>query len=107
MVLGERWCSEVGPVEADPRDVYAVQLTAGQEVEVTVTKKDNKSLFVEMAVPGTQSLDGSNPSLVIDTRTSWGGTSWSTTFTPTVTGTYYLAIIARDTAEMYTVKVTS
>lgn len=95
-----------------PRDVYALSLTAGQEVQLQL---DSQSvLTVELAEPGSTSFQTGSVTLAFDTETgTWeeqlfgtGATvSWTQNFTQPVTGTYYLAVISDDSAQPYTIQV--
>jgi len=87
--------------EAKPRDVYALSLTAGQEVQLKVTIP-NGYLTFQLAKPGSQSFQTGNVALAFSQRDY---STWTRNFAPPVTGTYYLAIIADTSAQPYTIEV--
>ncbi len=87
--------------DTKPRDVYALSLTAGQEVQIRVTNESGSSLRYQLANPGSQSFERENVTLAFN-ETAY---TWDKKFVPPVTGTYYLAVIARSSAQPYTVEV--
>ena len=97
--------SSVVDKDLNPRDVYALSLTAGQEIQFTVTKQygSGQVLTFDLASPGSQSFQTGNVTLAFSSRIAWSSTTWTRNFAPPVTGTYYFAITAAISAQTYTV----
>ena len=92
--------SSVVDTDTKPRDVYALTLTAGQEVQFRANMQG--ALRFQLAHPGSQSFRTEAVTLAFNLRPSG---SWTREFVPAVTGTYYLAVIAQSSAQPYTVEV--
>jgi hypothetical protein len=86
-----------------PRDVYALNLTAGEEIQVKVTHQYGQYLHYQLANPGSNSFRTNSVSLAFTERDY--RELWSMNFAPPVTGTYHLAIIADASAQSYTISV--
>lgn len=86
-----------------PRDVYALNLTAGEEIQVKVTHQYGQYLHYQLANPGSNSFRTNSVSLAFTEKDY--RELWSMNFAPPVTGTYHLAIIADASAQSYTISV--
>ena len=92
---------------AKPRDVYAIDLVAGQGVRFTLAEHPG-TLNVTLARPGSVSFAGWNYWLItFASSDQWLGGFWTYAFAPVVSGTYYLAVEAFDTSQSYTISVTA
>ncbi|MFA5375611.1 MAG: PPC domain-containing protein, partial [Dehalococcoidia bacterium] len=86
-----------------PRDVYAVSLVAGQEVQFSVTGHSSYLYFI-LANPGSTSFATSSYSQAFYTGSS---SAWSIKFVPAVSGTYYFEVTATGSGQSYTIAATS
>ena len=92
--------------DTKPRDVYALNLAAGQEIHLEVPIQRNQKLRFELAHPQSQSFQTGNVSLVFSAREGRSyPVTWSMNFAPLVTGIYYLAVTAESSAVAYTITV--
>ena len=90
-----------------PRDVYAISLSAGQEVQFGVIIEETvyrKYLKFELVHPDSQSFATGNKSTAF--TISYYSSSWSKNFVPPTTGTYYFSISTVESAKAYTLSVT-
>jgi len=89
-------------VDADikPRDVYSVELIAGQTVYVTM-KTNGGWVWMNYANPGFPTFEKSDGNYL-----SGMGNDYKASFTAAVSGTYYIAVIPRDTGILYTISIT-
>ena len=99
--------SSVVDVNTKLRDVYALELTAGQEVQFRVDGAGGTSDYVYpiLADPGSTSFETGSTTLAFSERTQYND-PWTRNFVPAVSGTYFLAIKARQTGQAYTLSVT-
>lgn len=85
-----------------PRDVYAITLTAGQEVRFVLTDLSSPiTAWVDTSVinPGARDLSDTRSFTLALTRSTYARDEWR--FTPAVAGTYYLVVRARTSAQAY------
>lgn len=82
-----------------PREVFAVDLTAGQTIDVRL--EIGRGGFVDIANPGSPSLVGSGAVIYGFKETTLDG-KLSELFTAAVTGTYYVIVMAPTIAQPYT-----
>ena len=85
--------------ETKPRDVYSVQLTAGQTVYITI--KSNKSFHLHYANPGFSTFDASN-GITLATYQS-GDVRQS--FVAATSGIYFIMLKANNYGIKYEIKV--
>ncbi|PKB70635.1 MAG: hypothetical protein BZY87_08850 [SAR202 cluster bacterium Io17-Chloro-G6] len=89
-------------------DVYALGLTAGQEVQFRVNGRGGYDDYVWpiLADPGSTSFltDSTTQAFSDNTKSD---DPWARNFVPAVSGTYCLAIKARKTGQAYTLLVTT
>lgn len=86
-----------------PRDVYAITLTAGQEIRFVLTDLSSPiTAWVDTSVlnPGARDLSDSRSFTLALTRSTRARDEWR--FTPAVAGTYYLVVRAQTSAQAYT-----
>jgi hypothetical protein len=95
--------SSIVDVNTKPRDVYAIELAAGQEVVFTLSGP-SEEIYVQLANPDTESFDDTALTYAFyqDLPVDLG---WRHTFLPAVSGTYYLSVAARHSSQPYTVSV--
>lgn len=82
------------------RDVYAVELTAGQPVRFSLVSSG--TVIATLYNPDSKSIETN------DTSRAWGENAyskWQRDFTPAVTGTYYFAVAAVYSGETYTLSL--
>lgn len=95
--------------DTKPRDVYAIQLQAGEQL--TVTLKGAKLYYYEvwMANPGSTTVATNDPNKFtgaeLQLYSCGNPKGCSTDFTPATTGVYYLAVSERDSAVPYTLQL--
>ncbi|TAJ19928.1 MAG: J domain-containing protein [Dehalococcoidia bacterium] len=85
-----------------PRDVYAITLTAGQEIRFVLTDLSSPiTAWVDTSVinPGARDLSDSRSFTLALTRSTRARDEWR--FTPAVAGTYYLVVRAQTSAQAY------
>jgi hypothetical protein len=85
-----------------PRDVYAIELTAGQEV-VFVLSGESQDISVVLANPGAESFSARKYTKAFGV--DYADSGWSQTFLPGVSGTYYLAVGTSQSSQPYTLLV--
>jgi hypothetical protein len=91
-------------VNTKPRDVYAIELVAGQEVVFTLSGSST-DISVVLANPGAESFSARKYTKAF--AMDYADAGWSQTFLPEVSGIYYLALGAYQTSQPYTVSVSS
>jgi hypothetical protein len=101
LAVGEE-VSSIVDINTKPKDVYAIELVAGQEVVFTLSGP-SKEIYVQLANPDTQSFDGPFTYAIYQDLPVDPG--WRRTFLPAVSGTYYLSVSARHSSQPYTVSV--
>jgi hypothetical protein len=88
-----------------PWDVYAVNLTAGQQVRFRIESMGGcKAWTYSLAYPGSESFPRGVYTAAFELRETCISSA-EKDFVAPVTGTYYLAVIARDTSWGYTVSL--
>ena len=85
-----------------PRDVHALSLIAGQEVQFKATKQG--ALRFQLANPGSHSFQTGGVTLAFNELRSASYSTWTRNFVPPITGTYYLAVIPDTSAQPYTIQ---
>ena len=80
------------------RDVYAVSLSAGQEVRLSVVALANGGFRAVLVNPGARDLDGAYTKGFEETMYEGN----KKVFTPAVSGTYSLVFEANQTGQAYT-----
>jgi uncharacterized repeat protein (TIGR02543 family) len=100
--------SSVVDVNAKLWDIYALNLTAGQEVQFRVDGVGGSSDYVYpiLANPGSGSFATNSITEAFSANTRYND-PWSRNFAPAVSGTYYLGIKARSAGNAYTLSVTA
>jgi len=84
------------------RDVYALELTAGQEVQFAATAKGY--LYFALLNPESKAIETNRISESFNTN---GRDRWSQTFTPAVSGTYFFVVTAQESGQRYTFSATA
>jgi DNA-binding CsgD family transcriptional regulator len=84
-----------------PIDVYALDLTAGQEVLFSVSTQ-NGCLNLELYNPGSKSIETDEVSIALNPG-CWQ--EWKQNFTAAVSGKYYFAVAANSSGQVYTFSV--
>ena len=86
-----------------PRDVYAMSLSGGQEVQIEVTDYPGQLNFI-LAAPSSTSFDGNRYTTVFNSLGQSTYSPWSYTYTPSTSGTYYFAVNAWESgSQPYTI----
>ena len=85
------------------RDVYSVQLTAGQEVRFAVEGHASRLSFI-LAHSGSSSFAFSSD-YTLAFSTSDSSSPWARTFIPAASGTYYLSVTPSTGQQSYSVSV--
>ena len=80
--------------DSKPRDIYAMDLSAGQTLSIDVSSNKNISVYIHKA--GAVSINNSNYVEMCNYQTAC-----TNTFLIPVTGTYYIQILARDSGLQY------
>ena len=89
----------------EPRDVYALSLSAGQQVQIQVAGYPGQLNFV-LAAPGSTSFGGNSYMQLFNSSSQSTVNPWSYTFMPSASGTYYFAVNAwENISQPYTIKV--
>jgi hypothetical protein len=91
-------------VNTKPRDVYAIELVAGQEV-VFALNGSGRGIDVELAKPGAESFSARKYANVFQQTNI--SSVWRHTFLPAISGIYYLALTANDNSQPYIISVSS
>ncbi len=100
-------CSKVGSTigsEAKPRDVFALDLVAGQEIRFSVVPTTSGYLSYALYNPGSRSIETKQASYAFSDS---GSGRWARDFIPAVSGTYYFAIGSDRSEQRYTVTVSA
>jgi hypothetical protein len=88
-----------------PRDVYALSLSAGEEVLIKVTGHPGQLNFI-LAAPGSTSFDNNRYTSLYNSMGQYTTSPWSYAFTPATSGTYYFAVNAWENhSQPYSVEV--
>ena len=96
--------SSVVDVDTEIRDVYALELTAGQEVQFGVDGFRRATLRFTLAAPGSSSFVTGGISKEFELSDS--STPWQHSFAPATSGTYYLEVKATKEGQNYNLTVT-
>jgi len=104
-IPGTRLCigiavSSVVDSNTKRRDVYSIDLVAGQEVRFTSTSRG--CVNYRVLNPSSTSIESSRVSEAFSARCE---EQWQANFTPAVSGTYYLEVEARGTGQTYTLSL--
>ena len=106
MAIGEE-VSSIVDYNTKNRDVYAIELTAGQEVVFALSGPSpvpTNSINVELVNPGVDSVVSGN-NITYAFYESYVASGWRHTFRPAVSGTYYLVLRANHSSQSYTLSV--
>ena len=85
------------------RNVHALELSAGEEVQFAFNRNSGHDVYITLATPGSSSFVVGNISHEFkETVHGYGGDlNWRRNYSPPVTGTYYLEVRAKGEAVPY------
>ena len=95
--------SSVIDQKTKPRDVYALDLVAGQQVLFKIAASNGCNYF-NLYNPSSKSIDANQVSLAFNANCYDGATQL---FTPAASGTYYLVIFASGSGQPYTLSLSA
>lgn len=91
--------SSVVDNQTKPRDVYAIELEAGHDVRFKISHSTCCYLRVTLLNPGSTSVEGGKVSVAFGDQADH---TWDRTFSPAVSGTYYIVVEASVPSQPYT-----